>query len=334
MKSAEYWHNLEEDRVQCDLCPHHCKLSRGETGLCKARGVREGDMKALCYGMVSSSHIDPIEKKPLYHFHPGSMIFSVGGWGCNFACDFCQNWSISQEVLMEAERCSPQNVVEQASVGGSIGIAYTYNEPLVGFEFVRDCARLIKARGLSNVLVTNGYIEREPAAELLTLVDALNIDIKSMTEGFYATHCRGRLSPVLSFAAQARAASCHVEITTLVIPGLNDEESELRSLANWIGENLGRETPLHLSAYHPQYRMNVPATSLSCLERAFVICSEQLDHVYIGNVISEAGQDTRCPSCEASLIVRRGYAVTMADIAGDECSRCGRRINIVSGTDK
>ena len=331
MKMAEYWHRLDADRLQCDLCPHECKLCNGETGLCRVRGAREGEMKALCYGMISSAHIDPIEKKPLYHFYPGSTIFSIGGWGCNLSCAFCQNWTISQEAMLNSRRYSAEEIVQQVSTSQSIGIAYTYNEPLIAFEFVRDCARLTRDKGLANVLVTNGYIKREPAGKLLAVIDALNIDVKSMDEGFYASHCRGRLAPVLAFAKQARDVGCHVEITNLVIPGLNDEESQFQTLASWVSGNLGRATPLHLSAYRPQYRMDISATSLSSLERGFAVCSEELDYVYLGNIVSEHGQDTRCPDCQTILISRHGYAVVMRDIVKTACGKCGRKLNIRFG---
>ena len=259
MKVAGYWHAADEGRVQCELCPHGCVLAEDGTGLCKVRTVSGGKLNAAGYGLVSSVALDPIEKKPLYHFHPGSAIFSIGGWGCNFACPFCQNWTISQQAMLDSESMTPAGVVARAA--GSVGIAYTYNEPLVGIEFVMDCAESARGAGLVNVLVTNGYIEPGPAAELLPLVDALNVDIKSMDEAFYRSQCRARLGPVLDFAVQARAAGAHLEITNLVIPGLNDRPMLIEKLATWIGANLGSETPLHLSAYRPQYRMKNPSTT-------------------------------------------------------------------------
>ena len=318
-------------RIRCDLCPHHCVMKEGETGICRVRGVRGGELQALSYGQVSSAAVDPIEKKPLYHFHPGRSIFSVGGWGCNFRCEFCQNWTISQQADLDGRAYTPERVVAEARASGSVGIAYTYNEPLVGFEFVRDCARLAREGGLPNVLVTNGYVCREPAADLLPLVDALNIDIKGMDEDFYHRLCHGRLNPVLDFCRQSRAAGCHVEITNLMIPNLNDGESQVRALARWIRHELGAATPLHLSAYHPEYRLDAPPTPVATLRRAYAICREDLQYVYMGNVRGAEGQDTHCPGCEALLISRAGYATAIRGLKDGRCAACGRKADIVGG---
>lgn len=236
------------------------------------------------YGLLSSVHVDPIEKKPLNRFHPGSSIFSVGGWGCNFGCTFCQNWTISQDFRQSETRHTPEQMVRAMRAEGCSLIAYTYNEPLVGFEFVRDCCRLVRADGGENVLVTNGFIEEKPAAELLPLVDALNVDIKSMDEAFYKTYCKGSLAPVLRFCRQAVKAGCHLEITNLIIPGLNDTDEGFETLAAWIRDELGPLIPLHLSAYHPDFRLAVPRTSRETLQRASDICRKTLSYVYRGNL--------------------------------------------------
>ena len=326
MHAAEFAHKLESGRIECRLCPHRCKIGEGQTGLCKARGVVHGDLQALTYGILSSAHLDPIEKKPLYHFLPGSGIFSIGGWGCNFGCSFCQNWSISQEAHLESSReFRVEDVVRSAQSEGSIGLAYTYNEPLIAFEFVRDCARLARERGLRNVLVTNGYVESDPAAELLPLVDALNIDIKSMNDGFYRQQCRGSLAPVLAFAEQSVRAGCLVEITNLVIPGLNDRDEEVEELAVWVKEHLGPAVPLHLSAYRPEYKLDAPPTPPQALEHAFDLCSRHLPYVYMGNVASAKGCDTRCPACSALLVARRGYSVEVVGLGHGACVQCGRK---------
>ncbi len=236
------------------------------------------------YGVLSSVHVDPIEKKPLYHFHPGASIFSVGGWGCNFGCTFCQNWTISQDFRKSGTRHTPEQMVRAMREEGCSLIAYTYNEPLIGFEFVRDCCRLVHADGGENVLVTNGFVEESPAAELLPLVDALNVDIKSMDEAFYKHYCKGSLSPVLRFCRQAVKAGCHLEITNLIIPGLNDTDEGFERLAGWIHDELGPLTPLHLSAYHPDFKLAVPHTSRKTLQRASDICQKTLAYVYQGNL--------------------------------------------------
>jgi len=329
MKSAAFWHPVEAGKVQCELCPHHCVIAEKKTGLCGIRRVDDGGLVAAGYGLLSARHNDPIEKKPLYHFHPGSQIFSIGGWGCNFACGFCQNWQISQAVNAQAPSFRPDEVVQAARDQHSLGIAYTYNEPLINYEFVRDCARLARPAGLLNVLVTNGFIEERPAAELLPLIDALNIDIKSMDEAFYKQQCRGALAPVLRFARQAVAEGCHVEITNLLIPGLNDGKEQVGRVSAWMAANLGRETPLHLSAYHPEYKMDLPSTPTAVLERALARCQRDLTYVYMGNVLSSAGQNTLCPKCAQELIVRQGYTVRIVGIVNHACRQCGRPADVV-----
>ena len=328
MKTAEYWHKSDDGRVECGLCPHHCRIAENKTGLCGVRAVRNGSLIAEGYGHISSAGMDPMEKKPLYHFHPGSMIFSIGGWGCNLACEFCQNWNISQRVETTGERYTPEEIVEKALTTGSIGIAYTYNEPIIGIEFVQDCARLARGKGLVNVLVTNGFIDSVPASALLPLIDALNIDIKSMDDDFYRKRCRARLAPVLAFSSQAVKQGCHVEITNLLIPTLNDGDIHIRELAVWIRDNLGKATPLHLSAYRPEYKMDISVTPLEVLERAYKICSSRLAYVYMGNVRTEKGQNTLCPECGNVLIVRQGYAVKVVGEKDGLCVKCGNKPGI------
>jgi pyruvate formate lyase activating enzyme len=328
MQEARYWEPLPDGRVRCLLCPHRCEIADGHAGRCRVREAAAGRLVAAGYGLISSAHVDPIEKKPLHHFLPGSSIFSIGGWGCNFACAFCQNWTISQD-RQEGVRYTPADIVGQGARDGSVGIAYTYNEPVTGFEFVLDCARLARSQGLANVLVTNGFLNPEPAAELLPWVDAANVDIKSMDEAFYRRQCRGSLQPVLDFCCQARQAGCHLEITNLVIPGLNDGEESLARLARWIAERLGRDTPLHLSAYYPRYKSDAPPTSVSTLDRAFRVCADVLDHVFVGNADPGVGRDSVCRGCGAVLIERRGYRVRLKALSGSACSACGRESGIV-----
>lgn len=329
MKTAMYWHKIDGARVQCDLCPHACCLGEGGTGLCRVRTMSGGELKCSGYGLLSSSAVDPIEKKPLYHFHPGSRIFSIGGWGCNLSCRFCQNWTISQQSGVSGDCRSPHEIVESAFRHGSIGIAYTYNEPLINIEFVRDCAELAKARQLTNVLVTNGHIKAEPAADLLPLVDAMNVDIKSIDPSFYRRYCGGYLEPVLAFVEQAAASGCLVELTNLVIPGLNDGEKCFADLSRWIRTRLGETVPLHLSAYFPRYKLDIPPTPVSTLERAYRICSEDLAYVYVGNIVSKVGCDTLCPGCGTVVVSRRGYAATITNLRNGNCAVCGRPADLV-----
>jgi pyruvate formate lyase activating enzyme len=309
---------------RCELCPHRCRIADGHSGLCKTRGVRDGKLLSLGYGKVSSAHLDPIEKKPLNHYHPGSTVFSIGGWGCNFACSFCQNWSISQTDVKESDWTSPADITSMAISAGALGIAYTYNEPLVGLEFVMDCCREAHAQGLRNVLVTNGYINPAPAGPLLGMIEAMNVDIKSMDDEFYRRHCHGTLQPVLDFCCQAVGVGCHVEITNLIIPGLNDSDAGFRRLSSWIARHLGHSTALHLTAYRPQYKMEIASTPVQTLERAYAVCRESLPHVYIGNVrVNGIGEDTHCAACDATLVERRGYTTRIKGLRRGCCATCG-----------
>lgn len=328
MKTALFWHKTESGKIQCELCPHHCLLAEKQSGRCRMRRVIDGELKAGGYGELSSAHLDPVEKKPLYHFHPGKEIFSVGGWGCNFACNFCQNWTISQKDGGTSHVMGPDELVQAAGDQRSIGIAYTYNEPLINIEFVYDCAEKARKRGLVNILVTNGFIEEKPAAFLLPFIDALNIDIKSMDDMFYKKQCHGALEPVLRFSKQAVAAGCHVEVTCLLIPGLNDSKEQVGQLSHWIRDNLGEKTPLHLSAYYPSFQMSLPPTSVEVLERAYEQCKRDLNYVYLGNTHSRYGQNTSCPQCGAELISRQGYSTKLTGIVDHACAKCGREADI------
>ena len=327
---AEYAFRREDGRIECGLCPHRCILRDGQAGICRVRVARAGALVAAGYGHISSAHVDPMEKKPLYHFHPGEPIFSLGGWGCNLGCAFCQNWSISQAAELRGVPSAAAETARLALDSGCRWVAYTYNEPLVGFEFVRDCCRQVREAGAGNVLVTNGFVEEAPAAELLQWVEALNVDIKSMDEAFYRRQCRGRLAPVLRFCRQAAAARCHVEITNLLIPTLNDSPDLVERLAVWIRDNLGPATPLHLSAYHPDYRTTLAPTPRDVLLRAHDVCRRHLAYVYLGNVRTTRGQDTVCPGCGHMWVSRRGYAVTVTGLRGGTCAKCGRKADVVT----
>jgi len=329
MKTAKFWHADANGMIYCDLCPQGCRLTEGKAGLCRVRGVRDGELKAMGYGLISSVGVDPIEKKPLYHFRPGSMIFSFGGWGCNLSCEFCQNWTISQAFEIRSKQYTAEQIVAQALESESIGIAYTYNEPMIGLEFVEECARLARSKGLLNVLVTNGFIKPEPAEELLPLIDALNIDIKSMDDSFYRKMCHGALAPVLAFSVQAVKAGCHVEITNLLIPSLNDDDRAIKDLAVWVRKNLGETTALHLSAYHPQYKVNIPATALELVEHAHELCSAELPYVYMGNVWTDKGSNTICPKCGNIMILRQGYEISVTGLKESSCSKCGRKTDVI-----
>ena len=282
MRKAQYWRS-EGTSVRCLLCPHACVLAAGSTGRCRVRRNENGELVSLNYGEVSSMALDPVEKKPLYHFFPGKKVLSAGTWGCNFHCRFCQNWEIAHGDPAFVST-SPDRLAELAAEQGplNIGVAFTYSEPVVWFEYVCDAAAAVKKRGMKNVLVTNGFINPEPLADLLPLIDAMNIDVKAFRAPFYQNVCKGELEAVKR-TVETAAGHCHVEVTTLVIPGLNDEDDEIVALARWLA-SIDPEIPLHLSRYFPRYKFELPATPVERLQRARAIAGQYLHNVYVGNV--------------------------------------------------
>lgn len=284
MKEALWYEKLRDGKVHCHLCPYNCIIQDDDVGVCGVRKNVKGTLYSLVYNKTTSVALDPVEKKPLYHYHPGEFILSLGTSGCNFHCDFCQNWEISQAPDAPSRDITAQEAVDKAKSLGSFGVAYTYNEPFIWYEFVLECSRLARRNGLENVLVTNGYISPQPLEELLPYIDAMNIDIKSMDDEFYRKLCKGRLAPVLHTAARSHK-SCHIEITNLVIPGLNDRDDNFERLRDWICQSLGDDVPLHFSRYFPCYRMKEPPpTPLATLARAERIAKKRLRYVYLGNV--------------------------------------------------
>ena len=283
MKEASHYEKLVGGKVHCHLCPQECIISEGRRGACGVRINKGGNLFTEVYGKTTSIALDPIEKKPLYHYHRGESILSLGTKGCNLHCAFCQNWHISQDIEVPTEDITSGQIVEKAKSLNSFGIAYTYNEPFIWYEFVLDTAKLAKKNGLENVLVTNGYVNMPPLEEMLPFIDAMNIDLKSIDEDFYRKICKGRLKPVLDVIKRS-VKSCHIEITNLIIPTLNDSESSIRRLVDWVYVNAGPETPLHFSRYFPCYRMNLPPTPSPTLEMAKEIAKGKLKYVYLGNV--------------------------------------------------
>ncbi len=323
MKEALYY-STENGRVYCVLCPHYCKLSEGETGKCMGRKNIDGKLYSLNYGKITSYGFDPIEKKPLFHFYPGSTVFSFGTFGCNFSCDFCQNWQIVEDSSMYIEM-ENKELLEFSSLNDSIGIAYTYNEPSIYYEMVLDLAKSVRKAGKKNILVTNGFLNREPLKELLPYIDAMNIDLKSMSRNYYKTLCKGSLDPVLR-TIELAAEKTHVEITNLVIDGENSSEEEMERMASFIG-NIDKNIPLHLSRYFPHNRMNNSPTKVETLEKLRNIALKHLNYVYVGNVWG-VNNDTLCPNCRNKLISR--YPETkVVGIEGNHCNHCGERISIV-----
>lgn len=283
MHEALYYEKMPDKRVHCRLCPYECQIPQGGKGACGVRQNKDGILYSLVYGKTTGMALDPIEKKPLYRYHPGEFILSIGTRGCNLHCDFCQNWHISQEVGAHTEEITSIEVVKTAKELHSFGIAYTYNEPFIWYEFVLDTAKMAKQNGLENVLVTNGFVNIEPLKGILPVIDAMNIDLKSFDEDFYIKVCKGALKPVLD-VIKLSAKKCHIELTNLIIPTLNDSESSIRKMVDWIYENLGNEVPLHISRYFPCYKMDLPATPAETLKRAEKIAKEKLKYVYVGNV--------------------------------------------------
>jgi pyruvate formate lyase activating enzyme len=319
-----------DDAVRCLLCPHACLLKPGERGTCRIRENRNGIITLLTYGIISGYAADPIEKKPLYHFFPGSKIISVGSYGCNLSCDFCQNHHISQNGPPPGSaRISPEELVARAvREHDNIGIAYTYNEPVIWYEYVTDCAILASAAGLKNVMVTNGYITRKPLEELTSVIDAFNIDLKAFSNDFYRKYTGATLKPVMDAIGTVAASGKHLEITTLILPGLNDSEGDMKLMAEWIARNAGRKVPLHLSRYFPMYLRETPATPSETILRLRDIAAEYLDFVYTGNMSGRnACGDTVCPSCKAVVVERSGYRTVATGLTGEgRCRICNEEI--------
>lgn len=321
---AMYYEKRDDKIVKCKLCPHGCVIRDGDMGVCRVRENSGGTLISLNYGKIASFAYDPIEKKPLYHFYPGSKILSIGTYGCNLKCDFCQNWEISQKKSMTME-LEDEDILLMAKSRGSIGIAYTYNEPSISYEYVLHLCKLVKSRGLKNVLVTNGYINEEPLKELLPYVDAMNIDLKSIEDGFYRRICKGKLEPVMNTIKMA-AKQVHVEITNLIIDGLNSSEDQIDRLAKWISK-IDDNIPLHLTKYFPAYKMNLPPTSYDTLMRAKKTAEKHLKYVYVGNVMG-IDRNTYCPSCSYE-VVNRSITGQITGIKDGKCSNCGHAINMV-----
>jgi pyruvate formate lyase activating enzyme len=319
--TASYW-TQTDDLILCQLCPHLCRIKPGHVGRCGVRRNAAGVLVAETYGLISSLALDPIEKKPLFHVKPGTGILSLGSAGCNFRCSFCQNWSISQK-RPPLSALSSAELIREAQSAGAVGIAYTYNEPLMNYEYVLECARAARDQGLLNVLVTNGYLNPAPRDELLPWIDALNIDLKGIRPEFYRRFCGAKLEPVQEFI-RAAVGRCHVELTHLIVTGGNDNEQDLQALVDWVA-SVSPEIPLHFSRYFPQYQWDQPPTDAAWLKRAWEIGRGKLKWVYVGNV---PGQDdsTRCPDCGELLIERRGYQVGSVHIQNSRCPKCQRKV--------
>ena len=334
MQEALFYTKEPENKISCQLCPHHCLIEEGHTGICKVRKNISGKLFSLSYGNLAAIHTDPIEKKPLYHFHPGSRILSVGTAGCNLHCSFCQNWHLSQgqpEPPVERSLVSPESLVLKATeIPGNIGIAYTYNEPVVNYEYMAGVSRLAKLKGLKNVVVSNGFIDQEPLEEILPHIDAFNIDLKSFNDDFYRRVTGGRLAPVLQSLKAIVHTGKHLEITFLLIPELNDSQNDFREMISWIVSELGSDIPLHISRYFPAWKLNIPPTSVSMMEIFTAIAREKLNWVYPGNVSGGRDSSTWCPGCRALLIRREQYNTEIINLKREgKCNLCGLSIPVI-----
>lgn len=332
MKIARYQESMHRYQTRCNLCPHFCLIGEGKAGRCHVRENVEGELYLNTYGIVSSTNFDPIEKKPLYHFYPGKIIFSIGSFGCNLKCRFCQNWEISQSVpanLKRMKKFEPDELVTMAAGRkDNIGIAFTYNEPAIWFEFMADIAERSKREGMKNVMVTNGFINPEPLAELLESIDAFNVDLKAFTDDFYRSQTLSKLEPVKDALRQIRRSGKHLEITNLMVTGLNDNSATFTEMTKWIAGELGKDTVFHLSRYFPNYRLSQPQTSLSSLNDLLEIAKTYLHHVYLGNVQNVEGQNTLCSECNQVLITRSRHNAKAVGISGNNaCVNCGCRIS-------
>ena len=329
---ARYWHRLDDGRIQCDLCPRDCKLHEGQRGACFVRGRVSDAMVLTTYGRSSGFCVDPIEKKPLNHFYPGSSILSFGTAGCNLAYKFCQNWDISKSRSFDrlADQASPQAIARAAAEQGCKSVAFTYNDPVIFAEYAMDTADACHALGIQTVAVTAGYIHEQARREFFAKMDAANVDLKGFTDEFYVNLCGAHLQPVLDTLKYLRQETdVWVELTTLLIPGHNDSDEELGKMCAWVVRELGADVPLHFSAFHPDYKMaNVPPTPLETLVRARRIAQAAgLHYVYTGNVHNREGDTTFCPSCRSALIVRDWYEIREYRLTPDgHCPDCHTKI--------
>ena len=329
LHKAMFYEKLKNNFVRCDLCPNNCVLKENEVGTCGVRQNIGGELFSLVYNQPVSIHIDPIEKKPLYHFYPGTNILSIATVGCNLRCNFCQNWTISQTRPKETQayQATPEQIIAMAKEYDCQSIAFTYTEPTVFYEYMLDIAKLAKEEGLKTVMVTCGYINEKPLRELVKYMDAANIDLKGFSDEFYSTYTTGSLQPVLNTLQIAKEEGMFFEITNLVIPQANDDPILIRAMCKWIKENIGDEYPLHFSRFFPQYKLtNRPPTPVKTLEMAYDIAVEEgLKYVYIGNV-GNIGEDTYCSNCGKLLIDRSGYSLEEINIKNGKCKFCGEEI--------
>jgi len=327
---AKYWEKAGGNRVRCLLCPRECLVEKGDRGHCGVRENRDGVLVSLVYARPCALHLDPIEKKPFFHFLPGTQAVSLATVGCNLNCRFCQNWQISQSRPedVETRHTPPARVVDQAISLRAPSIAFTYGEPVVFIEYAQDIARLAREKNVRSVVVSNGYLRRQPLLDLCDLVDGIKIDLKAFDEPYYRDICNATLRPVLDTILAIRERGIWLELVYLVVPTLNDGAAGIRNAARWIAANLGPDVPLHFSRFHPQYRLeNLPPTPVSSLDTAYEICREEgLRYVYVGNVPGHRAASTYCPNCSRAIVSRSGYRIERVDILDGACRFCSHPI--------
>jgi pyruvate formate lyase activating enzyme len=322
--SADFFDDQPDVSI-CRLCPNQCRVAENHRGICLARGRENGHGVAYSFGQIVAAHLDPIEKKPLYHFFPGRPVFSVGSFGCNLKCRFCQNSDISQQII-PGEFIAPDHLVKLAlEAPNNLGVAFTYNEPGIWYEYIMETAPLLKAEQLKTVLVTNGYLSAEPWRNLCGVTDAMNIDLKGFSGDFYTENCRGKLEPVLDNITSAVRHGVHVELTHLVIPGRNDNPADFERMIAWIA-GVSPALPLHLSRFFPRYQETAPETPIATLQTFVSVAQKKLQHVFLGNVASDGNTSSSCPQCHAVWVDRQGYRTTCRQ-HGRVCS-CGAPIPI------
>ncbi|MEW6526808.1 MAG: AmmeMemoRadiSam system radical SAM enzyme [Spirochaetota bacterium] len=329
-RTALHWKKIDKQTVQCNLCPNQCMLTSGTRGICKARQCIDGKLYSLVYGRIAAYHIDPIEKKPLYHFLPGNDALSVATAGCNFSCKFCQNWQLSQSQPeeLDSQYITPNNLINQAKKHKTPVVAFTYNEPSIQYEYIYDTVQIAKKYDIACVIISNGYLNKQASEMLYPLLNAIKIDFKSYSQKFYSEICGGNLSPVLASIELAKKKNIWLELVNLVIPTLNDNPEDIKAMAHFIKTHCGSTTPLHFTRFYPIYKLkNIPPTPVSTLERCRDIAlAEGLKYVYIGNVPGHSTNNTYCHNCGKPVIERSGFYTTTNKLKAGKCPYCNTAI--------
>ena len=332
-KLAKFWKPISNEKIQCNLCSHNCIINNEDFGICKVRKNINKKLYTMIYGSCSSIAVDPIEKKPLFHFYPGSKVLSLGTIGCNFKCLHCQNYGISTADLSfpYIQEMNPKQIIKLAIERSCQGIAWTYNEPTIWHEFAYDASKLAKENNLYTVYVSNGYISEKPLHEISLYLDAINVDIKAFNDDFYKKICKARLEPVLKTCELAKELDIHLEVTYLIIPEHNDSEAEITSFCRWVVDKLGLDVPVHFSRFHPDYKMkDAKITPMNTMKKAYDIAKKTgILFTYLGNITNSYFEDTICPNCGNICIQRHGYEIDNSGFNSGKCAKCNSKIPII-----